>query len=647
MNLTQTTVRNVGRCRRVKALFTGASAALCALATFCVTADDAVAPLSVPVKILPSSQSNDPQDEMQNQAVMQRPRPQPTTPGGKLPQYQLSHHHRTLPTGVELSNPTLRLILALPAQPILIDATITVDGQPYLMAREQRIQQILIDAAKPAPVVAQVTDETDGDKENATEPAPTDPATPNPAPASTPNSEDAAEDSGSDPASDGDIAEEPSKSEPAPDAKDDPEATDESETTEETESEAEPVAAPTVPEYSLPPNAAERVRRFVAATGQAATVDEVRWMLTNWVDGPVLLMLNDNFQRFRANQRPVFNVLDADRDGTISAGELANSVAAFEKCDFNRNDIVEYTELAKLASNPALRKSEHSGPGKLIFRVPDEESAVAMYRRIAARYPAPEPGDSPLLPRFDVNANGKLDPEELAVLKAAKPDLSFTITFNTKDASESRIELSAAGSMLSGTSASETATTGSISLPIGGTTVSFSAVQSGTSDQISIGAVNDGYPILPVIDPNEDGRFTIRERRSLIDSLLKFDKNLDGSLSQSETEATIRVCFGFGPHVHRELVALRQVNPKSRTPVVTGPDWFVRMDRNGDNDVSSSEFPGRKEHFAELDTDRDALVSAQEALDYDRRQAQPASTTESTTAEPTDTPTKDTATDTE
>ena len=415
MNRSQAVIQKVDRRGSTKILV-AAAVVSCALVALRVAADETVAPLSVPVKVLPSSQGNDSQDGMQNQVVMQRPRPQPTTPGGKLPQYQLGHHHRTLPTEAELNNPTLRLILALPAQPILIDATITIDGRPFLMARERRIQQILEDAAKPAPEVTQPPAETD---------AVVDAVGTESAPAATPDNEDTAGDS----VSDEDASEESSESDSA--SEDDP-ATAQEEAAETTEPEEEPVASPTVPEYTLPATVAERVRRFVAATGEAATVDEVRWLLTNWVDGPVLLMLNDNFQRFRANQRPVFNVLDADRDGTISAGELANSVAAFEKCDFNRNDIVEYTELAKVANDPKLRKPQHSGPGKLIFRIPDESSAVAMYRRIAARYPTPNPGDQPLLPRFDVNANGKLDADELAVLKAAKPDLSFTIAFNTK-----------------------------------------------------------------------------------------------------------------------------------------------------------------------------------------------------------------------
>ena len=73
----------------------------CVFAVFNATADDTVPPLSVPVKVLPASGNAEP--EMANAPVTRRPRPQPTTPGGKLPQYQLGHHYRTIPTEAELN----------------------------------------------------------------------------------------------------------------------------------------------------------------------------------------------------------------------------------------------------------------------------------------------------------------------------------------------------------------------------------------------------------------------------------------------------------------------------------------------------------------------------------------------------------------
>jgi hypothetical protein len=46
---------------------------------------------------------------------------------------------------------------------------------------------------------------------------------------------------------------------------------------------------------------------------------------------------------------------------------------------------------------------------------------------------------------------------------------------------------------------------------------------------------------------------------------------------------------------------------------LSGPEWFRRMDRNQDGDVSAREFPGTSTQFKTLDTDQDGLMSASEA----------------------------------
>jgi hypothetical protein len=55
------------------------------------------------------------------------------------------------------------------------------------------------------------------------------------------------------------------------------------------------------------------------------------------------------------------------------------------------------------------------------------------------------------------------------------------------------------------------------------------------------------------------------------------------------------------------------------------------MDRNKDNDLTRQEFPGTDEQFQQLDADKDELVSADEALDFERLTSPP-STEESPTA---------------
>ena len=132
----------------------------------------------------------------------------------------------------------------------------------------------------------------------------------------------------------------------------------------------------------------------------------------------------------------------------------------------------------------------------------------------------------------------------------------------------------------------------------------------------------DGYPLLPTLDPNDDGRLTIRERRELSERLIRFDRNGDKALTLPEVSPPIRVCIGLGPTAHLELAGIRSSADAEQSEPVTGPDWFVRMDRNSDNDLSRIEFPGTDEQFAALDSDNDQLVSANEAIEFDKQSNQ-------------------------
>ena len=233
-------------------------------------------------------------------------------------------------------------------------------------------------------------------------------------------------------------------------------------------------------------------------------------------------------------------------------------------------------------------------------------------------------GSSCSLARFDRNGNGRLDADELAALRSSPADLSLTIAFHSKQPDKSRLALTAVAAEFAEAVRGATIDHLGITLSIAGVAVSFQAIQTGpgnqiSGDQISIGAVNDGYPLLPDLDLNDDGRLTVRELRSVPARLSRFDRNHDGSLSTDEIRAPIRVCFGLGPIVHRELAGIRSVHRRPESPAPSGPEWFVRMDRNKDNDLTRGEFPGTDEQFAAIDADGDELISADEALAFDRK----------------------------
>lgn len=425
----------------------------------------------------------------------------PTTPSGKLPQYQLERDPREFAskaTDTESGSApdVLFCQLQLPQRSILLEITVTVDSRPYAQVRQARIEQALRELAAPhsddasLPVSAVVATTT----------------TPLPVPASV----DAL---------------------------------------------------------------SQHLRRYAAATGRDLSESEVAWLLTHTLDGPICLWLNDHFQQVRGEQRPEFLVLDRDGDGVIAAEELAQAVETLLRCDVNRNEMIEWKEIAA-----AAQRSDHR--------------------------PATHEVRSVMTPVTD---------------HRAAPDLRLSVQFDRVEPSRSRLIVTAVSNDLKTAVANATTGPSGLTLNVLGTPIIFQALQSDDleTDQLSLGAIRDGYPWLPELDSYDDGRITLRELRDVVPRLTRFDTNRDGQLTVDEAVAPLRVCLAWGPVVHRELANLRQVGLPPESWNRTAPEWFARMDRNRDRDLTRGEFPGTDEQFAAMDHDQDTLISVDEATQYE------------------------------
>jgi Ca2+-binding EF-hand superfamily protein len=144
---------------------------------------------------------------------------------------------------------------------------------------------------------------------------------------------------------------------------------------------------------------------------------------------------------------------------------------------------------------------------------------------------------------------------------------------------------------------------------------------SGLNCQVSVGLAASGRGLFAILDANQDSRLSLREQRTAWKRLAVYDSDKDGAIARTEIPLQYQVVFTPGPPNY-QAGQLSGFQPPPGTMRASAPDqrvplWFRKMDRNGDGDVSQREFLGSRDDFRRLDTDRDGLISVEEAMRAD------------------------------
>ena len=112
--------------------------------------------------------------------------------------------------------------------------------------------------------------------------------------------------------------------------------------------------------------------------------------------------------------------------------------------------------------------------------------------------------------------------------------------------------------------------------------------------------MRSGSVVLHTYDFNEDSKFA--------DAELGTEFVLAISLGRPEFRRT----SGQSDTMSMQMGAGDAILPGAES--MRGQEWFRRMDRNQDGDVSPREFLGTAQQFVQIDSDGDKLISADEAL---------------------------------
>jgi Ca2+-binding EF-hand superfamily protein len=136
-------------------------------------------------------------------------------------------------------------------------------------------------------------------------------------------------------------------------------------------------------------------------------------------------------------------------------------------------------------------------------------------------------------------------------------------------------------------------------------------------NQVVLGIADESPSLFEFLDTRPDGRLSPRELNAAPERLRALDRNADGNLTLGElrTQISIDAEVKRPADNRRGMLVLRRRQQPGATPAPRdlGPEWFRRMDRNFDGDVSWREFLGPRSVFDRLDTDHDGLLSPEEA----------------------------------
>ncbi len=350
-----------------------------------------------------------------------------------------------------------------------------------------------------------------------------------------------------------------------------------------------------------------------------------------------------------------FRALDADGDGRVSLDELTQFYRDFEDAPFALS-----TGRASFASTPdlfelfdtdrdgKLSKSEMAAAAKVLASLDRDGDELLTPQKIN-----PRPAETQPPGRFSV-----LEPQPLSrsldrlkLLVGQPPGLELKVRLGEVPPGTPRLEvLRSAGKTIALHKVN-----GEAVLVIGGARVELRCDRSWLSPRVlaglkqryrrdvrpadadylervlelqaramgrrvSLRASGPASSLWDLLDRNRDGVLGLREMRDAPKVLASLETDGDGFLSRDKVPGSFVLQFGLGrTHFNRlsggEVVTLSPagVLQYPGPDVGGGPLWFRKMDRNGDGDVSRSEFLGSPEEFKKLDLDGDGLISREEA----------------------------------
>lgn len=138
------------------------------------------------------------------------------------------------------------------------------------------------------------------------------------------------------------------------------------------------------------------------------------------------------------------------------------------------------------------------------------------------------------------------------------------------------------------------------------------------SQRTTLQGLDQQDSLYALIDLDGDGQLSCRELNEVGRYLPTFPRDKKDLEKRSYMFRVLRVQVGCDDSPEPGSIGDVPRLVASGTPLArVGPLWFRKMDSNGDGDVSRREWLGSAAEFDRIDTDKDGLISLEEAQRYD------------------------------
>ena len=140
--------------------------------------------------------------------------------------------------------------------------------------------------------------------------------------------------------------------------------------------------------------------------------------------------------------------------------------------------------------------------------------------------------------------------------------------------------------------------------------------------------------LFQLMDDDRSNRLSPREMMTLKERVEPLDRNGNGQFDAGDFVSDYKLTISFAKAEGVDFTPSAAMQTMSSTGGVrrtirSGPLWYQRMDRNRDGDISWREFLGPRAKFNEVDTNRDGLISKDEAEAADAAAKSDATTAQS------------------